>query len=119
MLYVHDQESYSARWWGEHVAEYYQMTVAMECEQIHSDYYGYNRLISQGKIKPALINCYWLSQYDENKRDIPGYFYFRHPNIVNGELMNPHGEIYNMTDYQDLFNEKNKIYNSGYSRILR
>ena len=119
MLYVHDQESYGARWWGDHVAKYYQMTVATEYQKIHSDFYGYNRLISQGKIKPALISCYWLSRYDEGERDVKGYFYLRNQNVVNGKLMNPHGKVYNMTNYQDLFIEKNVIYDSGCSRILR
>lgn len=118
-MYVYDQECCSAKWWSGHAAEHYQMTVAMEHQKIHSDFYGCNRLLSQGKIKSDLISSYWLSPYDENRWDVKGYFYLRHQNIVNGELMNPHGEIYNMTDYQDMFNEKNAIYDSGYSRILR
>ena len=119
MFYVHNQESYSARWWGDHMAKYYQISVVPEYQMIHSDFYGYNRLISQGKIKSALISCRWISRYAEGERDIKGYFYLRHQNIINGELMNPHGAIYNMTDYQDMFVEKNVIYDSGCSRILR
>lgn len=109
-LYVHDQESYSAKWWSMHKEER---------QKIYSDFYGYNRLISQGKIKPTLISCYWLLKHDENRDNISGYFYLRHQNIVNGELTNPRGGVYNMSDYRDLFIKKSTIYDAGCSKILR
>ena len=119
ILYVHDQESCSAKWLGEHTPEYYPVAAAAERQWIHSDFYGHNILISQGKIKPTLINYYWLPECGEDKKDIKGYFYLRYHNIVNGELMNPDNKTYNMADYQYLFIKKNVIYNSGCSKILR
>ncbi len=109
-LYVYDQESYSAKWWGEYKTEY---------QKIHSDFHGRNRLISQGNIKPALISCYWLSNHNENNRDIKGYFYLRCQNIANGELTSSRNEMYNMTDYQNVFTKKSAIYDAGCSKILR
>ena len=104
LYYVHDQESCCAKWLGDY---------AEKRRRIYSDWYGYGRLVSQSKITPSLIDYWWLS----DPTRIDGYIYLRYQNIVTGELI--YGEIYNMTDYFDIFFEKNEIYDSGCSKILR
>ena len=105
-LYVHDQESYGAKWLGNYMAER---------QKIYADFNGNRRLLSQGKITPSLINYRWLS----NPVRIDGYIYLRSENVVDGKLIDIHNEIYNMTDYSDIFFEKNEIYDSGCSKIYR
>ena len=101
-MYIHDQESYGAKWLGDYAAER---------QRIYADFFGGRRLVSQGKITPSRIDHYWLPKHGK----IDGYIYLRYQNVVNGELMDLHGEVYNMTDYQ--FDEKNEIYDSGCSKI--
>jgi uncharacterized membrane protein len=105
-LFVHDQESYGAKWLGGYAAE---------PQTIYADFYGNRRLVSQGKITPSLIDHCWFS----NPGRIDNYIYLTHQNVVKGELVNRRSEVFNMTDYQDLFNEKNEIYDSGCSKIYR
>ena len=104
MLYVYDQESYGAKWLGDYAAER---------KTIYADFYGERRLLSQGKITLSRINHRWLS----NPVEIDGYIYLRRQNIVDGELIDYYNEIYNTIDYQDVFFEKNRIYDTGGSEI--
>ncbi len=104
--YVYDQEGYGAKWVNDYAAEQ---------QIIYCDFQGERRLVSQGKITPSLINYYWLS----NPVSVDGYFYLRYHNVVNGKLVNSYTDPYNMTDYQSIFLEKNKIYDTGCTKILR
>ena len=105
MLYVHDQESYGAKWLSDY---------AVEEQRIHAGFYGNRRLVSQGKITPSRINHGWLATKPVK---IKGYIYLSYHNVVNGELINYFNEIYNMTDYSGIFIEKNEVYDSGCSKI--
>jgi len=105
-MYVHDQDSYGAKWLKSNTDER---------AKIYADFYSDRRLVSQGKITPSLINYYWL----RNPVSVDGYIYLRYHNIVNGKLVNPYTGAYNMTDYQSIFLEKNEIYDSGCTKILR
>ena len=104
--YVHDQESYGAKWLGNY---------AVEGKKMYADFYGNRKLVSQGKITPTRISHGWLS----NPQGIDGYIYLRYHNVVNGKLVNPYTDAYNMTDYQGIFFEKNEVYDSGCTKILR
>jgi len=104
--YIYDQESYSAKWLGEY---------GEKSKKIYADFFGDRRLISQGRIAPSQINYYWLSKHSYI---IDGYIYLRYQNVMDGELLGHHSEMYNTTDYQDTFNKKNGIYDSGCSKIF-
>jgi len=106
MKYVYDQDSYGAKWLGEY---------GEKSKKIYADFYGDRRLISQGNIAPSQINYYWLSKHSYI---IDGYIYLRYQNVMDGELLGYHSEMYNTTDYQDTFNKKNGIYDSGCSKIF-
>ena len=108
LMYVHDQDSYGAKWLGNYAAEGQKIYGDLECRWP----------VSQGKISPSLINYWWLFT---NPEGIDSYIYLRHYNVVNGKLIDIHNqnEIYNMTDYSDIFSEKNEIYDSGCSKIYR
>jgi uncharacterized membrane protein len=107
MSYVHDQGSYGAKWLKSNTDEK---------AKIYADFYSDRRLVSQGKITPSRINHRWLATKPVN---IKGYIYLSYNNVVNGKLISIHNEIYNMTDYSGIFNEKNEIYDSGCSKIYR
>lgn len=106
VLYLHDQESYSAKWLKDYAQKY---------RNIYTDHYGLRRVMSQGKISLSAIDSVSLIKH----RNINGYIYLRYQNVVAGELVDPNSEVYsyNMTDYQDVFTEKSEIYDSGCSRI--
>jgi len=104
LYYVHDQESYGAKWLDYH---------ADKRQRVYADPNGKRRLISQGKITPSLINRYWLSNLERI-----GNIYLTHQNVVLGELIDPSG-VYNMTDYRDIFTKKNEVYDSGSSKVYR
>ncbi|KAF5426127.1 putative membrane protein [Candidatus Methanomarinus sp.] len=102
-LYTHDQESCAAKWLGGY---------AKKRQTICADFEG-RRLESQGRISISLINYYWLP----NPESVDGYIYLRYQNVVSGKFLGYRNEVYNMTDFQDVFTEKNGIYDSGCSKI--
>ena len=106
-FYVHDQESYAAKWLGEYV------DYATVRKIFAADFFGGRRLISQGMIPVSAIDD---TTFGKHKK-IDGYIYLRCYNVVNGKLDNVPNEIYNMTDYQHIFIKKNEIYDSGCSKI--
>ena len=106
MLYVHDQESYGAKWLG-----YY----ADEKAKMYADFHGSRRLLSQGKIWSPQYHFPWLSDPEA----VNGYIYLGYSNILNGELLGRHNKVYNMTDYQDVFLKANKIYSNGGSEVWK
>ena len=105
-LYVHDQESYSARWLRD--------KGELENTMIYTDTAGGSRLKSQGGIQG-----YDSRSLFEKDKKIDGYIYLRYSNIMNGELIGRHNKVYNMTDYQDFFLKENRIYNNGGSEVYR
>ena len=105
-MYIHDQESYGAEWLGDYAAER---------QEIYADPGGNLRLISQGKIALSLISRWWIP--NPGKGD--GYIYLRYYNVVNGEWIDYHGEVHNVTDYSDTLVGRNKIYNNGGSNVWR
>ncbi len=105
ILYVYDQESYSAQWLKSNTDEK---------ATIYADFYSDRRLISQGGITPSRIDHWWLAT---DPVRIDSYIYLRSANSMNGELVDYHNEVYDMADYSDIFFEKKGIYDSGCSKI--
>jgi uncharacterized membrane protein len=105
MFYVHDQESCSARW----------LSHGEQDLRVYTDFCGHMRPCSQGQISPSLIDLYSLVKHEK----IRGYIYLRYYNIVDGKLLSVKNVIYNMTEYSDIFVEKNRIYDAGGSEIWR
>ena len=106
MYYVHDQESYGAKWLNVYGGD--------ESRIYTSNYNSNVRLMSQGTISPNLIDRSALV----NHRKIDSYIYLRYFNVVNGKLLGSDGS-HNLTEYSDIFLEKNKIYANGGSEIYR
>jgi len=102
--YIHDQESYVAKWLEENRVVDFRINTA--------DYHGKRKLISQGGIPPAQISYYYFF----NHRKIEGYTYLSYNNVVNGKLAEKN-ELYNMSEYSDAFIDKSKIYNNGGSEV--
>jgi uncharacterized membrane protein len=106
-LYVHDQESYGARW------------LANNAEQknirICTDRIGDKKLVSQANFAPRAINRWSLT--DEQDIEIKGYIYLRYYNVVNGKLEDWQFEEHNLTEYSDKFAGKSKLYNNGGAEI--
>ena len=109
LLYVHDQESYGARW------------LANNAEQknirIYTDWYGEKRLISQAGFSPHTINRQTLA--DERDIEIEGYIYLRYYNVVDGKLLDKQFEEHDMAQYETKFAGKSKIYNNGGADIWK
>ena len=116
-MYVHDQESYGAKWMKEY---------GEDETRIYTDYYGNVRLMSQGNIHESLISTWGLTQKIKCKG---GYIYLRYYGVVNGKLIGPGPELFgksgaryvllNLPDYSYQFVERSKIYNSGGSEIYK
>lgn len=106
LLYVHDQESYSAKW--------LRNNGELEDTKIYTGTVGGCRLKSQGGIRG-----YDSRSLFEKDKKIDGYIYLRYSNIMNGELIGRHNKVYNMTDYQDFFLKENKIYNNGGAEVWK
>ena len=100
--YVHDQESYGAKWLESHINEK---------AKIYSDVYGPMRLLSQGGIHAS-----FAKSLIEDKRAIKdGYIFLRYYNVVDGKVL---GSVsYNITEYSDIFGEMNNVYANGGSEI--
>jgi uncharacterized membrane protein len=94
MYYVHDQESYGAKWLKSN---------ADEKTKIYADFYGNRRLASQGRIASVIPNFYGSYHWISAPEKINGYIYLRYSNILNEKMT---GLIYNMTDYLDTFTKK-------------
>ena len=106
--YVHDQESYGAKWLSHN---------RQQNLQIHADPGGYLRLTSQGGFSKSLINSYSVFTRKEALRK--GYIYLRYYNIVADEFLEAYGDAHNMTKYSDIFIRKSKIYDNGGSQVWR
>ena len=104
MAYIHDQESYSAKWLGE-------LYVKQNEPRIYTDIRGGPCLTSCGKIT-SNVHCLPLRGH----KKIDGYIYLRYYNVVNEKFMGRSG-VFNMTDYSDIFVEKSRIYDNRGSEI--
>ena len=103
--YVYDQESYGARWLRDNGE--------LKNTMIYTTHTGGVRLRSQAGI--WRYNPYSLLEED---RKINGYIYLRYYNI-GGKILDIQGEEHNMTECQDKFVGKNKIYNNGGSEVWK
>ena len=107
MLYVHDQESCGTKW----------LKVHSEDEaKVYTDFYGQYGLISQAGFSPNSVDRHSLLEH----RKIGGYIYLRYVNAVNGKLTaRDMTKTYNLTEYDDVFIGREKIYNNGGSEVYR
>ena len=105
-LYVHDQESYGAKW----LVEYKKKGI-----RIYSDHYGNTRLTSQGKIPLSSIDARSLTE----NRTCRGYISLRYCNVVKGKLYGTKGIFLNISDYSHQFVGKSKIYANGGSEVYK
>jgi uncharacterized membrane protein len=99
--YVHDQESYAAKWIKEYGEEMIRIYTGV--------WPGPRVLMSQGKIPLYQIGGSFVSLYQEGRR-IDGYIYLRHTDITVSRVV---------TEYPDLFARKSKIYTPGGSEVYR
>ena len=101
LWYVHDQDSYAAKW----IKEY-----GKEGVRIYSGAWPGPRVVhSQGKIPLYQIRGSFVSLYQEGRR-IDGYIYLRYTDVVEGKLV---------AKYPDIFFEKSKINANGGAEVYR
>lgn len=99
-LYIHDQESCSAKWLKKY---------KKDDARIYTDFGGDDVLLSQAGISS-------ISYYD-SKNNWQGYVYLRYYNVVYGKLLSNGYIERSMSEFQEKFQEKNKIYDNGGSEI--
>ena len=105
-FYISEKESYGARWLGDN---------REKGITINADFTTHKRLMSQAGIRHG-VNT--RSLFDEDK-EIRGYIFLRSHNVVDGKLMDGGYESHNITEYQDKFIGKDKIYSNGGSEVWR
>jgi uncharacterized membrane protein len=98
---IYDQDTHAGRWLKDNGN--------LGNERIFTDVAG-RKLISQGGIQWGLINNEMIFVNDTR---INGYIYLRHYNVINGKLLDGAYVDRNITEFQDKFIGKGKIYNSG------
>lgn len=97
--YVHDQESYGAKW----IKEY-----SKEQSRIYIGHHSESRILpSQGKIPLSRLRGPFVSLHQEGKK-IDGYIYFGYTETAVAKTVQ---------EYPDIFAEKNKIYTSNGSQV--
>jgi len=101
LWYVHDQDSYEAKWIKEYSKE--EMTIYTGL------WPGPRVLESQGIIPRSHIKGSFISQYQKG-REINGYIYLRCSETAEGGLV---------TEYPDAFVGKSKIYSAGGSELYQ
>ena len=105
-LYVHDQESYGAGWlWDNGELENTKICVGRGIG---------GRLVSQAGILQRDFDSLFVEG-----RKINGYIYLRYYNVVDGKILDAQKEEQNMTEYQDKFVGKGKIYDNGGSEVYK
>ena len=102
--YVHDQESYSAKWLKGHVGENLK---------VYGDRLGCLIMISQ-----ATMSLGKNAVSIREPRKVMNYVYLRYDNIIN-ERLEIYQEYHNMTEYSIMFVGKSRIYDNGGSEIYR
>jgi uncharacterized membrane protein len=105
-LYITDHETYSAKWLEAR---------AENGMNIYADFYGTNRLTSQGKIPSAV---YMKGLLEEGSQPREGYIYLRYCGAVTGKLLDRKGKWHDINDYKGYFGRINLIYSNGGSEIL-
>jgi uncharacterized membrane protein len=105
MMYVHDQESYGAKW---------LKNCMDQRNRIATDYFGPNIFMSQAFSK-GLTDSGALFK----DKKIEGYIYLRYVNVVDGKLQEGSGQWHNLTEYPHLFIGKSEIYNNGGSEVWK
>jgi uncharacterized membrane protein len=103
--YVHDQESYSAKWLKNRMDQQNKIAV---------DYFGPNIFMSQAFSK-GLTDSKALFK----DKEIEGYIYLKYVNVVDGKLQERGGQWHNLTDYSEVFIDKGKIYDNGGSEVYK
>ena len=106
-LYVHDQETYAARWINEESEEW---------TDIYSDFLGTNRLTSQGSIQSPI---YMGDLIEKHSTPDIGYIYIRYCGAVNGRLLDSKRRWHNITSYKQLLEGMNLIYDDGGSWCIK
>jgi uncharacterized membrane protein len=105
-LYVTDHETSSAKW---------LKARAEKGLNIYADFYGTNRLISQGEIPSAI---YMKEFIEEDSPPDEGYIYLRYCGAVLGRLLDRKGKWHDVKDYDVYFDRTNLLYSNGGSKIL-
>ena len=105
LLYVHDQDSYGAKWIKSN---------ADEKSKIYSDATSVGMLKSQGLILPSYP---W--GIEKGKAIKGGYIYLGYSGVVEGKWLEMGGRWHNITKYEGKFGDNNKIYNNGGSEVWR
>ena len=107
--YLHDQESCGAKW----LKDYGELD---RLRKLHTDSIGEWKLISQGGFSPFSIDSRSFFKH----KNIRGYIYLSYFNIVNKTFTTGYGldkNIFNVSDYADMFIGKNKIYDNRGSEV--
>jgi len=104
-LYVHDQETYAAKW---------LKCVSRDWTDVYSDFYGTNRLTSQGGIQ---FPIYLKGLIEENSSQGDGYIYIRYYGAVQRKLLDSREKGHNITDYQWYLANRSLVYSNGGSEI--
>jgi uncharacterized membrane protein len=102
-MFVYDQETLAAQWL--HDKAYFGVNL------IYSDFTADRRLLSQGLINRQFIDQrYSLMQ---NETNITGYIYLRHWNIFENKLLDQSYKEHEITEFENRFVNKSRIYNNG------
>ncbi|HWQ20922.1 MAG TPA: DUF2206 domain-containing protein [Methanotrichaceae archaeon] len=104
-LYVHDQEAYAAKW---------IKSVSRVGTDVYSDFYGTNRLTSQGGIQ---FPIYLKGLIEENSSQGDGYIYIRYYGAVQRKLLDSSEKGHDITDYQWYLANRSLVYSNGGSEI--
>jgi uncharacterized membrane protein len=109
-LIIQEQESYAAKWLKED-SEWKGCGIC-------TDTAGRSRVVIQGPIAALPYSYVNNNRLLEPDKKISGYIYLRYYNVVEGKLRRGYEE-YNITEYQDKFVGKGKIYNNGGAEIWK
>ncbi|MCK4735513.1 MAG: DUF2206 domain-containing protein, partial [Methanophagales archaeon] len=102
-MYVHDQDSYGAKWLKNYMDPRDKIVV---------DYVGPLIFLSQTTSRGLTFSGAFFKH-----KEIKGYIYLRYVNVVGGKLQERSVQWHNITEYQDNFDEKGKIYDNGGSEV--
>jgi len=104
---THEQEYSSAQW----LAENFEGNPKIYTTSSHN----VRRLTSIGKLLPYLASTHDFFEH----RKIDGYIYLGYNNVVKGKLVGVGDILYDMSDYSDMFINKDKLYANGGSEVWR
>jgi len=104
--YIHDSESFSARWLSEHYVDSFR---------IYTDSYGLEILVSQSMISPS--NIQWHLNENSIRRPDNHYLFLRSQNVLSNELIVHENNMKRAISLQNLTGNL-QIYSSGYSKVF-